>query len=80
MMSCSALFQKLIMNIIIWNCKGALKPNFQDHVRELVQYHNPVIFVVMETRIGGDRAKEIIDRLPFDGAICTDTIGYSGRL
>ena len=34
----------------------------------------------METRIGGDRAKEITDRLPFDDAICTDTIGYVGGL
>lgn len=55
-----------------------LKPNFQDHVRDLVQNHNLAIFVAMETWIGGDRAKEIMDRLPFNGAICTDTIGYAG--
>ena len=34
----------------------------------------------METRVGGERAKEISDRLPFDGAIHTDTIGYTGGL
>ena len=34
----------------------------------------------METRIGGDRAREITDRLPFDGAIHTYTIGFSGGL
>ncbi|XP_075633671.1 uncharacterized protein LOC142606161 [Castanea sativa] len=34
----------------------------------------------METRLGGDRTKEITDRLPFDGAIHTDTIGYAGGL
>ncbi|KAF3945743.1 hypothetical protein CMV_027911 [Castanea mollissima] len=39
---------------------------------------------VMETRIGGDRAKAITDDLPFDGAIHSDTIGrnqmvFSGR-
>ena len=73
-------YHKLIMNIIIWNCRGARKPNFKDQVRDLVQYHNPVIFVVMETRIGGDRAKEITDRIPFDEAIYTDIIGYSGGL
>lgn len=55
-----------------------LKPNFQDHVRDLVQNHNLAIFVAMETWIGRDRAKEIMDRLPFNGAICTDTIGYAG--
>lgn len=34
----------------------------------------------METKIGGERAREIIDRLPFDGAIHTETIGYKGGL
>lgn len=69
-----------LINIIIWNFRGALKPSFQNLVRELVQNHNPTIFMVMETRVGGDRAQEIIDRLPFDGAICIDTIGYAGGL
>nr|XP_023924361.1 uncharacterized protein LOC112035761 [Quercus suber] len=34
----------------------------------------------METKIGGDRAREISDRLPFHGAIHTETIGYAGGL
>ena len=34
----------------------------------------------METRIGGLRAKDITDRLPFDGAIHIDTIGYAEGL
>ena len=68
------------MNIIVWNCRGALKPNFQSHVRELVRNHNPAILVVMETRVGGDRAKEITNRLPFDGAILADTVGFAGGI
>ncbi|KAK9997218.1 hypothetical protein SO802_021904 [Lithocarpus litseifolius] len=36
---------------------------------------------MMETQIREERAREITDRLPFDGAIHTaDTIGYAGRL
>ena len=70
----------IIMNIVVWNCKGTLKPGFQDHVRELVHNHNPAIFMVMETKVGGAKAKEIIDKLPFDGAIHTDTIGYASGL
>ncbi|XP_050264114.1 uncharacterized protein LOC126708367 [Quercus robur] len=34
----------------------------------------------METRVGGGRAKAIIDRLPFDGSVHTDTIGFTGGL
>ena len=45
------------MIIIVWNCRGTLKPNFHSHVRELARNHNPIILVVMETRVGGDRAK-----------------------
>lgn len=30
--------------------------------------------------MGGDKAKDIIDRLPFDGALHADTIGYSGGI
>ena len=68
------------MNVIIWNCRGALKRNFQNHVRELVHIHNPTILVVMETRIGGERARGITNRLPFENAIHTDTIGLVGGL
>ena len=68
------------MNIVIWNSRGALKPNFQSHVHGLAQIHDPAIFVVMETKLGGDKAREITDRLPFDGAIYTDMIGYAGGL
>ena len=34
----------------------------------------------METKLGGDRAKAITDKLPLYGAIHTDTIGYSSGL
>ncbi|KAL0005724.1 hypothetical protein SO802_013285 [Lithocarpus litseifolius] len=70
----------LSMNIIVWNSRGVLKPNFQNHVRELARIHNPAILVIMETTLGGARAKEITDRLPFDGAIHTETVRFIGGL
>ena len=68
------------MNVIIWNCRGALKPTFQGHVRELIRNHNSTILILMETKVGVERAREISDRLPFDGGIHTDTIRYAGSL
>ena len=68
------------MNVIAWNCRGTRKTAFRSHVRELVRIHDPAILIVMETRVGGDRAKAITDDLPFDGAIHTDTMGYAGGL
>ena len=77
---CPTPYHSLIMKIIIWNCKGALKPSFQKHVRDLVCNHDPVILIVMETKIGGDRVVKITENLPFDRAIHTDTIGYASGL
>ena len=77
---CLTTVHHLIMKIIIWNSRGTLKPNFQSHIRDLVQNHDPAIMVIMETKLGGARAKEIIDRLPFDGAIHTEPIGYARGL
>ena len=68
------------MNIICWNCKRALNPRFRKTMDSLMSKFNPSIVIVTETRIGGQRAKDITDRLPFDGAIHTDTIGYAGGL
>ena len=36
--------------------------------------------MVMETLVGSKRAREIFERLPFDGVIYTDAIGYTGGL
>ena len=57
-----------------------MKPNFQSRVHDLAQIHDPTIFVVMETKLGGDKAREITDRLPSDRAIYIDMIGYAGGL
>ena len=69
-----------IMNILILNCRGAMKPTFRKTVMDLVEWHQPVIFVITKTRIDGPRADEIIRRLPFDEAYSTETIGYAGGI
>ena len=72
--------QLVKMKILIWNCKGALNPEFKRRACELVANHRPSIMVIMETRVGGERAEKIIEGLPFDGFIITDTIGYASGL
>ena len=68
------------MNILVWNCRGAMKPLFRKTVMDLVDWHNPIIMVITETRLSGARANEIIETLPFDGAMVTDTIGFAGGI
>ncbi|XP_075636523.1 uncharacterized protein LOC142608717 [Castanea sativa] len=65
------------MNVIVWNCRGPIRPNFVSSVMDLVRDFDPTILIVTKTRVGGSKAKEIIDRLPFDGAIHVDTVGYA---
>lgn len=69
-----------IMNSLIWNCRVAMKPTFKKIVLNLVEWNNPAIFVIMETRIDGNRADDIIRRLSFDGAYSTESIGHAGGI
>ena len=77
---CQIPNHKVLMNSIIWNCRGASKPSFQKRVREMIQKHNLVILVVMETRVRGNKAREITERLPFDGAIRSDAVGFASGI
>ena len=69
-----------IMNILIWNCRGAMKPQFIKTVMDLVEWHSPILMVIIETRMSGARVMEMIETLPFDGAEVTDTIGFVGGI
>ena len=68
------------VNVLMWNYRGALNPDFKRRIFEMVMNHNPMIMMIMETRVGGDRAERIIADLPFNGFITTKTIGYAGGL
>ena len=68
------------MNVLLWNCRGALNADFKRRIFEMAINHHPSIMVITETRVGGDRAAKIIEDLPFDGSIVTETIGYAGGL
>ena len=68
------------MNILLWNCRGALNRDFTRRVFEMAVNHFPAIMIITETRVGGDRATKIIEGLPFNGFFVTETIGYAGGL
>ena len=46
----------------------------------MVRVHSPAIMIIMKTKVCGDRARRIVDRLPMDGAIIANSIGLSGGL
>ena len=68
------------MNILMWNCRGALNPDFKRRVFEMAVNHRPSIMVITETRVWVSKAEKIIEGLPFDGFITTETIDYAGGL
>ena len=68
------------MNILVWNCRGAMKPEFRKTVMDLVDWDAPILMVITETRLFGVRATEIIEGLPFDGCAVADTIGFAGGI
>ena len=69
-----------MMNILIWNYRGAMKPQFRKTIMDLVEWHSSILMVITETRMSGDRADEIIETLPFDGHAVSDTIGFAGGI
>ena len=73
-------FPCLIMNMLIWNCRGARNPNFCNNVSDMIHRHCPAIMIINETKLCGDRAQGIIDRLPIDRAIIANSFGLSGGL
>ncbi|XP_050248950.1 uncharacterized protein LOC126696221 [Quercus robur] len=75
-----SLGQFVKINILLWNCKGALNADLKRRIFEMAINRHPSIMVITETRVLGDRAARIIEDMPFDGSIVTDTIGYAGGL
>ena len=76
-MFCSNSFSCVIINTLIWNCRGALSPSFCNNIKDMVRIHSHslAIMIIMETKVCGDRARWIVDRLPMDGAIIANSIG-----
>nr|POE76403.1 hypothetical protein CFP56_19850 [Quercus suber] len=68
------------MNILLWNCRGALNMNFKRRVIEMAVNYFPSIMVLTETRVGGNKAAKIAETLPFDSFFATETIGYAKGL
>lgn len=64
------------LNVLLWNCRGALNTDSKRRVLEIMVNHFPAIMMITETRIGGDRAKMIIEELTLNESFVTDTIGY----
>lgn len=67
-------------NFLLWNCRGANKPNFRRSIRYLLKKHNTNILALFESHAGGERARRICQGLGFDQSFRVDSVGQSGGL
>ncbi|CAA7025017.1 unnamed protein product [Microthlaspi erraticum] len=69
-----------MMNCLLWNCRGANKPNFRRSIRYILKKWKTDILALFETHAGGDRASRICQGLGFEESFRVDAIGQSGGL
>ena len=68
------------LNVLTWNCRGVLNPCFRRALHDLLQINNPGILILTETRLGGTRAANLAKSFPFNGFLCSQTIGFAGGI
>ena len=71
---------KDLMKCILWNCRGANKPQFRRSIRYLVKKFKTDILAVFETHAGGEAAGRICRGLGFENSFRVDACGQSGGL
>ncbi|GLT69081.1 hypothetical protein SLA2020_412600 [Shorea laevis] len=68
------------MKVISWNCRGATNNEFKRNAMEIIREHNPGIFIIMETKLAGDRAVEVARSLGLPKWELVDADGYVGGI
>lgn len=53
----------LIMNLLLWNARGAGNKGFMNSVRDLIRHHKVDLLVILEPRISGSKADIVISHL-----------------
>lgn len=71
---------QVLMNCLLWNCRGANKPKFRRSIRYILKKFATDVLAVFETHAGGDKAAKICRGLGFENSFRVDAIGQSGGL
>ncbi|GKU94254.1 hypothetical protein SLEP1_g7776 [Rubroshorea leprosula] len=68
------------MKVLSWNCRGAANDDFKRNAKEIIREHNPGIFIIMETKLAGDKAVEVARSLGLPKWELVDADGYAGGI
>ncbi|KAG5582326.1 hypothetical protein H5410_052953 [Solanum commersonii] len=63
------------MKILLWNCRGAHNGNFMSNMRALMEYHNPTMLALTETRMEDHNG--ILEALDYTDVIQVPAAVYS---
>ncbi|KAF7822906.1 reverse transcriptase [Senna tora] len=66
--------------VLSWNVRGACSGDFRRVFRELVARNKPNIVLLTETRVGGNRAQNIMNSLGFNSTHKIDLMGFAGGI
>ncbi|CAL1380329.1 unnamed protein product [Linum trigynum] len=68
------------MNIFTWNCRGAGSKRFLRVFKEYRRRYRTSIAIIVEPRISGVRAVQVVEGLGFDKYLIVDAVGFSGGI
>ena len=67
-------------NILVWNCRGAAKRSLPSFIKDLRSKHGFSILVLLEARVSGEKADNVVKRLNFDGIFRVEANGFAGGI
>ncbi|KAL8167004.1 hypothetical protein V2J09_008503 [Rumex salicifolius] len=68
------------LNTISWNVQGAGNKNFLNTLKDLIIMHDPAILVLLKTRISGEQADKVCEKIGFDGILPSEAMGFKGSV
>lgn len=68
------------MIVISWNCQGIGNRETVRVAKNMISFHQPDVFVLLEPRISGVRAHKVCKELKFDDWARVESIGFSGGI
>ncbi|RYR02081.1 hypothetical protein Ahy_B06g080919 [Arachis hypogaea] len=71
---------ELIMNFIVWNCRGAGGKGFSTLIRDLRKDLDVNFVILLETHISGVRGERVRNRIGLNGSFVVEARGQSGGI
>lgn len=70
----------LYMKIVLWNIRGASRNEFIPYAWDIIKQHHPLVFVLLETKCGEDRARQVQLQLGFIEFKVINPLGKRGGI